>query len=133
MRSKSHKIVALGLAFLVLFSTLSFSVDMHFCGHTLVDVEIFQKAKGCGMEMGSGTNTRMGCCSDHQVVVAGQDDLKLPPSLDFSPQLDFFLPVTPLFFDLEVKGFRSQSPAVKTYIPPLLFRDRSIEHQVFLI
>ena len=133
MKRIFQKFGAATLAFLVLFSTLSFSVDMHFCGHTLVDMELFQKAEGCGMSMEDGSMTAMGCCRDHQVVVAGQDDLKLPPSFDFSPQLDLFLPVTPLFFDVEVNGFRSQSPEVKTYIPPLLFRDLSVQHQVFLI
>ena len=39
------------MAFVVLFSTMSFTMNMHYCGGTLVESAIFQKAKGCGMEM----------------------------------------------------------------------------------
>lgn len=133
MHQVLHKIIASGLAFLVLFSTLSFSVDMHFCGYNLVDVEVFQKAKGCGMDMEDGTMTAMGCCRDHQVVVQGQDDLKLPPAIDFSPIQILFLPIRPLFLDVAVLNFEKKSFLPEKYIPPLLFRDLSIAHQVFLI
>ena len=39
------------MAIVVLFSTMSFTVDMHYCGDNLVETAIFHKAKGCGMEM----------------------------------------------------------------------------------
>lgn len=39
------------MAFVVLFSTMSFTINMHYCGDTLVETAMFQKAKGCGMEM----------------------------------------------------------------------------------
>jgi hypothetical protein len=133
MHQVLQKIFAVGLSFLVLFSTLSFSVDMHFCGHTLVDVEVFQKAKGCGMDMEDGSMTAMGCCRDHQVVVQGQDDLKLPPAIDFSPIQILILPIQPLFLEVAVLNFGTQSLLPEKYIPPLLFRDLSIAHQVFLI
>jgi len=35
------------MAFVVLFSTMSFTVNMHYCGDTLVETAIFKKAKGC--------------------------------------------------------------------------------------
>lgn len=50
MKQIFNKTVALFLAFVVLFSTMSFTIDMHFCGNTLVETAIFHKAKGCGME-----------------------------------------------------------------------------------
>jgi len=33
------------MAFVVLFSTMSFTVNMHYCGDTLVETAIFHKAK----------------------------------------------------------------------------------------
>ena len=39
------------MALVVLFTTMSFTIDMHYCGNTLVEAAIFHKAKGCGMEM----------------------------------------------------------------------------------
>ena len=72
------------MAFVVLFSTLSFTVNMHYCGGTLVETAIFNKAKGCGMEMqkpSSNDNgcsiTKKNCCNDEQLIVDGQDELQL--------------------------------------------------------
>lgn len=38
------------MAFVVMFTTMSFTVDMHFCGDSLVDFSLFAKAESCGME-----------------------------------------------------------------------------------
>jgi len=70
------------MAFVVLFSTMSFTIDMHYCGDTLVETAVFQKAKGCGMEMQNPSAkgcaiTKKNCCKDEQLVVDGQDELQL--------------------------------------------------------
>ena len=46
-----HKISSFLMAIVVLFSTMSFTINMHYCGDNLVETVIFHKAKGCGMEM----------------------------------------------------------------------------------
>ncbi|MEW7277881.1 hypothetical protein ABW636_04745 [Aquimarina sp. 2201CG1-2-11] len=82
MKKVFHKIASVLLATLVLFSTLSFTVDMHYCGSRLVDVALFKEAKSCGMEqmqklLSCGdTVKKKSCCKDKQVVIEGQDDLK---------------------------------------------------------
>lgn len=48
------------MAFVVLFSTMSFTISSHFCGDNLVGVSYFGKAKTCGMEMENMT-TLDGC------------------------------------------------------------------------
>nr|WP_233164023.1 hypothetical protein [Snuella sedimenti] len=71
------------MAFVVLFSTMSFTIDMHYCGDTLVDTAIFYKVETCGMEMQQASTTsdcsvtKEGCCNDKQLVVDGQDELQL--------------------------------------------------------
>lgn len=133
MKAFLHKTGAALLAFLLLFSTLSFSVDMHFCGRSLVDMELFHKAEGCGMSMDDTSMDAMGCCSDHQIVVAGQDDLKVPPALDLQPPLDLWVPTLVSFLsDLPASGPQAPPPYEK-YTPPLLIRDIPVQHQVFLI
>ena len=37
---------------------MSFTVDMHYCGDTLVDSAIFHKVKTCGMEMQKAVKTK---------------------------------------------------------------------------
>ena len=51
MKQVFHKTLAISMSFVVLFSTMSFTINMHYCGDTLVETALFQKAKGCGMEM----------------------------------------------------------------------------------
>ena len=74
--------MSLFMAFVVLFSTMSFTINMHYCGNTLVDTAIFKKAKNCGMDMQNSTTkecsmTKKNCCSDKQIFVDGQDELKI--------------------------------------------------------
>ena len=74
MKQVSHKILATVMAFVVLFSTMSFTVDMHFCGDTLVATSMFQKATGCGMEMEKPAAegcafVKSNCCKDKQMIL----------------------------------------------------------------
>jgi hypothetical protein len=55
---------------------------MHYCGGTLVETALIQKAKGCGMEMSNASAegcsiTKKNCCDNKQEVVDGQDELQL--------------------------------------------------------
>lgn len=82
MRKNSLKILSTLMAFVVVFTTLSFTVDMHFCGDTLVDTSIFQKVKGCRMELQKssdqdGVIKSNNCCNDMQLVIDGQDELQI--------------------------------------------------------
>ena len=70
------------MAFVVIFSTLSFTINMHYCGGALVETAFFHKAKGCGMEMDKPSSkdcsiTKKNCCSDEQLLVDSQDELQL--------------------------------------------------------
>ena len=94
MNSFLHKTIAVTLATLVLFTTMSFTVDMHYCGDALVDFSVVHNAKTCGMEKQESENDCHSviqddsCCSDKQVVVEGQDDLKISfDTLTFEQQV----------------------------------------------
>ncbi|MEX0360745.1 MAG: hypothetical protein AB3N10_07110, partial [Allomuricauda sp.] len=71
MKSVFHKILSVLMVIVVFFSTMSFTVDMHYCGDTLVETTIFKKTKGCGMEMQNPLTegcaiTKKNCCDDKQ-------------------------------------------------------------------
>lgn len=73
------------MAFVVLFSTMSFTINEHYCGETLVETSIFSEVKTCGMDMRKTTSencsiTKKNCCSEKQIAIEGQDELKI--SLD---------------------------------------------------
>ena len=81
MKKLVLKIASFVMAVVVVFSTMSLTVDMHYCGDSLVETAIFQKAKGCGMEMEKPSNedcaiTKKKCCSDVKQIIDGQDELQ---------------------------------------------------------
>lgn len=78
MKRVFHKISAFVMAFVVLLSTMSFTVSMHYCHGELVDTAIFQKAHGCDMENGERNMKMTGCCNDQEIHIEGQDELKVP-------------------------------------------------------
>ena len=134
------KLMALGMAGIVLFSTMSFSVDMHFCGDHLVDFSFFDNVNTCSMKADLTDSSRkcsamemdMDCCKDILVVIEGQDDLKMTyDQLTFDQQL-----FTTAFICSYENLFASYEEGVipyKDYSPPPLIRDVQILDQTFLI
>ena len=130
MTTVLRNIVSLTMALLVMLSTMSFTVDKHFCGDHLVDKAVFSKAKTCGMQMSPGVEDR--CCNNEKVSVEGQDELKISfDSLDFHQQA-FITTFTYTYFDL-FESLPKQVVPFKDYSPPLLVRDIQLVDQVFLI
>jgi len=71
------------MAVIVLLSTMSFTVNRHYCGHILVDKAIYKEAKSCGMEImqkapikGCSVDSPS-CCDDEHQLVQGQNELKV--------------------------------------------------------
>jgi hypothetical protein len=115
---------------------MSFSIDMHYCGDTLVDSAIFHKAKTCGMSIqidSSSTNcniAKIDCCSDKQIVIDGQDPLKLSfDKLTFEQQIF----VSSFFYINLFEGTASKEDPYFDYTPPFVKRDVQVLHQTFLI
>lgn len=138
MKSFFHKTMSVALATLVLFTTMSFTVDMHYCGDVMVDFSVVHNAETCGMENSESQNDCHNevpddsCCSDKQIVIEGQDDIKVTfDTLTFEQQAfvaTFFHTYANLFDGLEknIVPFRD-------YAPPLLIRDIQKLHETYLI
>lgn len=124
------------MAFLVLFSTMSFTVEKHFCGSFLVDTAIFSEAETCGMEMHDTSSeegmTEDNCCKEQKISVEGQKELKRSfDQLDVDQQL-FITSFAYTFVDL-FEGLPEQVIPFKHYSPPLLVSDIQLLDQTFLI
>lgn len=137
MKQVFHKIISFSMALVVLFSTMSFTIDMHYCGDRLVDTAIFQKVKTCGMEMQKPSTkgcsiTKKNCCNDKQVIVDGQNQLQLSfDSLSFEQQqyiASFVYTYINLFEDAkeDVNSYRD-------YIHPLVVREIYKLDETYLI
>jgi hypothetical protein len=140
MKTIIYKVASFFMALLVLFSTLSFSVGMHFCGDSLVDFSLFESAEACAMsaepERTASSCEKMqmdlDCCSDVAFVVEGQQDL----NLSFEPQtFEQQLFVTSFIYSYIslFEGPSGDTSHFKDYAPPPLIRDVQILDQTFLI
>ena len=115
------------MALLVLFSTVSFTIDKHYCGSTLVDVAIFHKAKGCGMEMQNSSNkdcsiTKKNCCKEEQIVIKGQDELKFSTIEDLNLDQQFFVATFVYTYNNLFDGLDNNLSSYAEYEPPLVIR-----------
>jgi hypothetical protein len=87
MKAVLLKIGALLMAFIVLFSTLSFTINMHYCNGSLFDTSIIKQVKTCGMnsDLNQNENTffkgcsvlKDNCCEDKQIAIEGQSQLRI--------------------------------------------------------
>lgn len=137
MKQIFHKIMSLAMTFVVLFSTMSFTVNMHYCGDTLVESAIFQKAKGCGMEMEKPSTeecsiTKKNCCDEEQLVVDGQDELQFQvDKISFEQQV-FIASFVYTYISL-FEGLENNVSTYEEYKPPLVVRQLYKIDETYLI
>jgi len=138
MKQLFKKISAIFMAFVVIFSTMSFTFSEHYCGEHMVDWALFSKAESCGMEMQKPTPTedcnikKDNCCSDVVIQIEGQSELKTDLSrFDFNQHIfvaSFVYSYVNLF-----EGLDENIVPFKYYSPPLLVRDIQVLDEVFII
>jgi hypothetical protein len=138
MKQVFHKIMSILMAFVVLFSTMSFTINMHYCGDKLVDSAIFSKAETCGMEMELATSTndcsvsKKNCCSEGFEKIDGQNELQSSVNaISFEQQVfiaSFIYTYTKLFESLDNKV-----SLYEEYNPPLVSRQIYKLDETYLI
>ena len=137
MKKFFHKIMSFTMAIVVLFTTMSFTLDMHYCGNTLVETAIFHKSKGCGMEMQKPSTkscsiTKKNCCSDKQIVIGGQDELQLSfDTLSFEQQ-QFVASFIYTYINL-FEGLEENITSFSEFPPPLIVRSIYKLDETYLI
>ena len=137
MKQVFHKILSFLMTFVVLFSTMSFTINMHYCGDTLVETAIFKKAEGCGMEMQNPSTDgcsimKKNCCDNKQLVVEGQDELQLSfDKLTFEQQ-QFIASLIYTYIDL-FEEYNKDINSFREYKPPLVVRQIYKLDETYLI
>lgn len=135
MKLFRNKISALITALMVLFSTGSFAVDMHFCGDTLVDLGFYHEDAKCGMllpgQEGDCPMSFMDCCEDSQYAQSGSDEV-------FSNYSDFEvgndqLAIQPIVAVVYQWQDYSKRMITAKYVPPDIILDLQILHETFLL
>lgn len=131
MKIVIHKILSTTLALLVLLSTMSFTVEKHYCGDFLVDVSYIGNAESCDMVMDSTEVNN--CCKDEIYHIEGQDKLQKNSIDDLSisqQKIIFSLAISyqTIFYDVTPeKDFYNH------FSPPDIHPDYQVLFQTFLI
>jgi hypothetical protein len=116
---------------------MSFTVNMHYCGETLMDSAIFKKAETCGMEMenpltDSCSISKKNCCSDEIFVVDGQDELQLQvEKISFEQQV-FIASFVYTYINL-FEGLDKNVSSFEEYKPPLVVKQIFKIDETYLI
>lgn len=138
MKDFFRNITAVSLACLMLVSTMSFTINKHFCGDHLVSTSFVLKAETCGMDeqlpiSKKGCSIKKkNCCKDEIQLVKGQDDLKLDFSnLNFQQQV--FITSLVITYSNLFKGQATQIVLFNDYSPPIVVKDIQLLDEVFLI
>lgn len=126
------------MAMVVMFSTMSFSINKHYCMDHLVDVSLILPAENCGMDMiitdttDSEELTATPCCSDEHIAVEGQDEISTTSAVSIDIDKVFataFVYSYVLLFEPEIQD----QPEFKAYQPPLITRDLPVLFETYLI
>ena len=135
-----HKILALVLALIVLFSSLSFTVEKHVCMGEITDVSYFTKADTCDMLMEEEcvTDNFFGdkmdpekCCNNIQELIPGnQNEQQAINYLELN-QLQFVIAYTYAFLNLQ-EAKEDITPFIPNS-PPFIDIDYQVLYQSFLI
>ena len=132
--TSTYKLFSVTLSVLVLFSTLSFTVEKHYCGDHLVDTAIFTEAKKCGgMDAEAIDYIKKPCCQDKIEIVKGQDELNKADYQELEQTYKYTL-VAYLHSIIEL--YESQPKLTiphKHYLPPKLIKDIQVLDETFLI
>ena len=128
------------MAVLILFSTSSFTVDMHFCCNKLVDMSLIGKAKVCAEKVQKKkeptkqctTLQEKDCCSNQSFVKTGDDTIKNANTQLEAESIIFLNTFFYVYVNL-FEGLEKNIVPFKQYRPPLLSKDIQILHETYLI
>lgn len=121
------------MAFVVLFSTLSFTIESHYCGNNLIDTAVFTKAKACNGDFVDNVPVKEGCCKNEVDVIKGQDKLKLNSFDDLNTVQQLVFTTYVYTYNTLFISLPKQTTPHKEYIPPNLIYDIHVLDETFLI
>jgi len=133
-------IISLSLALMVLISSSSFVVNMHFCGGHVQSVSLIEDAAPCPMEVQippchkEMVLKKSGCCEDTRVAFEGKDfSAKIQDFSLLAWQSINWMATLPMIMEViqvhEALSYYNHTP----YKPPMVERDIPVLVQSFLI
>ena len=134
--SFAHKTFSVALSFLVLFSTLSLTIEKHFCGDVLIDVAIFSESEKCSddiAEIDTAEKINKSCCKDEVDVLEGLNQLTTNSFEDLEDLQKQVLFAYSFSYINLFEGLPNVVIPNRDYSPPILIKDIQVLHETYLI
>lgn len=131
-----HQSFSVFLAGLIMFSTLSFTVNKHFCGTDLVDISLFTNTDKCGDKnecIDEADCKKKKCCKDETELIKSKSDLKYVAFENLKFDQHYFLLTFYNTYSTLFESLPQQTIPFKEYSPPNLIFDIHLLDQVFII
>ena len=147
---RTYRPIALLMALLLLTSSVSFAVDMHFCKGELKSISFWGKAPSCHeqvaakvschhhrkmmAEKGEAALEKSNCCDNRTVQVEADHERQTQTAmeLELNPSLQYFLMAYTVSLLPAEDIARTLAPYLN-YKPPLILRDIPVLNQSFLL
>lgn len=136
IKQNLNKLFSITLAVLVLFSTVSLTIEKHYCGDVLVDVSVFYQGQGCSVNSDDAKQIileTVSCCKSHIDVVQGQDTLAFNTFTDLEYAHQLFFNSYIYSFSTLFENLSKRNTLYNKYLPPKLIVDLHVVNNVFLI
>ena len=122
------------MAVIVLLSTMSFTVEKHYCGDFLVDVSVIGNVEKCAMTADQATLVKSkDCCSDEVFHIEGQDELQKESFNKLTIEQQKLLVAYAFSYEFFFIESREILFSRNTPPPPDLNKDLQAFYQTFLI
>ncbi len=130
------------MAFLLLMSSTGFSMNLHFCGHKIQDIQFYHESASCNMLKELNCNfspeimeqmKKNGCCNDQHFELSTDESILKKQNLDLSGFQIHFISAFIASFVKPDFYFQKQSFTYLEYSPPLLEYDFRVLYQSFII
>jgi len=152
VNSITYRIIALTMVLLMFFTSVGFTVDMHYCQGKLKTFNFFGEAKSCHdigqgmkdcpfhkkMEAASKSNestiSKKDCCSNKTIHFQADQDQQnqIDNALVVSPQLQYFvIAFIEVFINSSV--IETDKPSFALYKPPLIAKDTYVLLETYLL
>ncbi|MDY7395329.1 hypothetical protein UMM65_08755 [Aureibaculum sp. 2210JD6-5] len=137
MKKSILKISAFLMASIVLFSTLSFTVEKHICAGEVADVALFGDLERCNMPDDNHNNdnsgfTKESCCQNETHFVQGSNaELKITDKSHKQTQV-FAALFTYTYLSL-FESLEKDTNSFLSYSPPIVVKDIQVLYDTFLI
>ena len=136
MKKQFHHIFSVTMAFLVLLSTLSMTVESRYCGTTLVDRAVFSEIDKCcvlDLEIEQENIKKVKCCYDVIDVIEGNELISTTSFEDLETAHQLVFKAYVFDYSCQFEVFPKQIIPIPHYkAPPLIFNIQALDCQ-FLI